>query len=60
MLKLLRVILVILACLAGLCVVIVAGAVFKNSVWHSLDFSSVTDWISAMSSAATLIIAWKA
>ncbi|MEW5497920.1 hypothetical protein ABGT23_20110 [Enterobacter cloacae] len=58
--KLLRVILVILACLAGLCVVIVAGAIFKNSVWHSLDFGSVTDWISAMSSAATLIIAWKA
>ncbi|RTM77340.1 hypothetical protein EKO03_13665 [Enterobacter quasiroggenkampii] len=57
--KWLIIILVIPVCLAGLCVVIVAGAIFKNSVWHSLDFGSVTDWISAMSSAGTLLIAWK-
>lgn len=58
--KWLRMILVIPVFLAGLSIVIVAGAIFKNSVWHSLDFGSVTDWISAVSSAGTLFIAWKA
>lgn len=46
--------------LLGLMFWMVIGALFKNSIWPGLDFGSLTDWMSALSSIFTACIAWKA
>lgn len=46
--------------LLGLVFWMVVGAIFKNSIWPSLDFGSAPDWFSALSSVFTAFIAWKA
>ncbi len=44
----------------GVIFCMVLGALFKNSIFPSLDFGSVPDWFSALSSVFTAFVAWKA